>query len=481
MAQVESRGRRLSPAAIAAYVLMLAGAVGVFHVIQRYGETLSAPAASPIESAETPAAAADTHSALFHVLLTLAAVVALGRLMGWLFRLLRQPPVIGEVLAGIMLGPSLLGHIAPAAQAYLLPASAVPTLEVIAQLGVILYMFTVGLEFDAALLRDRGHATLAISHASIVAPFLLGEAAALAVYPALSTDDVSFTIFALFLGAAMSVTAFPVLARILADLGINRTPLGAVALSCAAVDDVTAWCLLAFVVGVAQAQVASALTVVALTLGYIALMFFVARPVLMRFRSRHDRPASRGVTAAVFLALLLSALATELIGIHAIFGAFLLGAIIPHDSPIARDLHRKLEDLVTIVFLPAYFAFTGMRTEIGLVSGWQAWLLCGLLIAVATAGKFGGTVVAGRATGMGWRESAALGTLMNTRGLMGLVVVNIGLDLEIISPAVFAMMVLMSLVTTIAATPLLRVFLRPAELKSAQRVEQGSAGNEKRG
>jgi Kef-type K+ transport system membrane component KefB len=242
------------------------------------------------------------------------------------------------------------------------------------------------------------------------------------------------------------------------------------------VDDVTAWCLLAFAVGVAEAQMASALTVIVLTFGYIALMFGIARPLLMRFGPKANGPTPQGVTAAVFVVLLLSALATELIGIHAIFGAFLLGAIIPHDSPVARDLQHKLEDLVTIVFLPAYFAFTGMRTQIGLVSGTQAWLLCGLLIVVATLGKFGGTLVAGRATGLGWRESAALGTLMNTRGLMGLVVVNIGLDLAIITPTVFAMMVLMALVTTMAGPPVLMLFLPSGDAAAPSAGKEGPRG-----
>jgi Kef-type K+ transport system membrane component KefB len=333
----------------------------------------------------------------------------------------------------------------------------------IAQLGVILYMFLVGLELNPALLRERAHSTVAISHASILAPFLLGSGLALFLYPRLSPDGVPFTSFALFMGVAMSITAFPVLARILTDRGMQKTPLGVIALGCAATDDVTAWCLLAFVIGVAQAKVGGAFLVLGWTLAYIGLMFFVVRPVARNFFLRFDeRQMSANLVAFVFALLLASALVTEYIGIHAVFGAFLAGAIIPHDSAIARDLTQKLEALVTVLLLPAFFAFTGMRTQIGLVSGYEQWLICGLIILVATAGKFGGTLAAARLTGMGWRDSTALGLLMNTRGLMELIVLNIGLDMGVISPTLFAMMVIMALVTTMAAAPFLpRVTVNP--------------------
>jgi Kef-type K+ transport system membrane component KefB len=322
-------------------------------------------------------------------------------------------------------------------------------------------MFLVGLELNPAVLRQRAGATVAISHASILFPFLLGAALALVLYPRLSSRDVSFTSFALFTGVALSITAFPVLARILTDRRMQKTPLGIIALGCAAANDVTAWCLLAFVVGVAQAQVGGALVVLGLTAAYIAFMYLVVRPMagwfVVRFAGARLTPE---VVALVFGALLLSALATEAIGIHAIFGAFLLGAVVPHDSAIAQAFTRNLEDLVTVLLLPAFFAFTGMRTQLGLVAGVEQWLICGLIILVATAGKFGGTLVSARLTGLGWRDAAALGLLMNTRGLMELIALNIGLDLKVISPTLFAMMVLMALATTMATTPLLHL-LRP--------------------
>jgi Kef-type K+ transport system membrane component KefB len=442
----------------AGYALMVAGAVAAFLLIRAHGEALTAPARE-----KPPAhrgAVAPNADVLFHVLLALAAVIVAGRLLGRLLRLLRQPPVMGEVVAGILLGPSLLGRLAPGVYAYLLPDTVAPFLGVIAQLGIILYMFLVGLELNPAILRAHGRTAVAISHASIVVPFLLGALLALGLYPHLATSDVSFTSFALFTGVALAVTAFPVLARILKDQRMNQTDLGVLALSCAAADDVTAWCLLALVVGVTQAKLGSALLVLVLTAGYIAFMFLVVRPVAARFAAGWDATRSgQGAVALVCVALLLSSLATEFIGIHAIFGAFLLGAVIPHDSGLARAFTRKLEDLVVVLLLPAFFAFTGMRTEIGLVSGPGAWLVCGLIVVVATAGKFGGTLAAARLTGLGWRPAAALGVLMNTRGLMELIVLNLGYDLGVISPTLFAMMVLMALATTLATTPLLQLLV----------------------
>jgi Kef-type K+ transport system membrane component KefB len=339
-----------------------------------------------------------------------------------------------------------------------------PYLGVVAQLGVILYMFLVGLELNGDTLRGRAHATVVVAHASIVCPFVVGSALALYLYPRLSSSDVPFTSFALFMGVAMSITAFPVLARILTDRGMTRTDLGVLALTCAAVNDVTAWCLLALVVGVAQAKVSGAVLILLGALAYLGFMFLAFRPLAARLVARYDgRRLPRGVVAAVFLGLLLSALATEAIGIHALFGAFLFGAVIPHDSTVAREFTKKLEDVVTVLLLPAFFAFTGMRTQIGLISGGENWLLCGLIVLGATAGKLGGTFGAARLAGLDRRTSASLGVLMNTRGLMELIVLNIGLDLRVISPTLFAMMVLMALATTLATTPVVKVLTpRPA-------------------
>jgi K+:H+ antiporter len=456
----------------AAYVGMVLGAVALFLLVRRYGETLSAPAPAAVASA-APSATNAAPDTVLHLLLALAAVVVIGRLLGFALRAVGQPPVIGEVVAGILLGPSLLGRVAPELASYILPASVAPFLNIVAQLGVVAYMFLVGLELNVDVVRERAHATVATSHASIVLPFVLGSVLALLLYPRLATSDVSFTSFALFMGVAMSVTAFPVLARILKDRRMTQTELGAVALACAAADDVTAWCLLAFVVGVTQAEIESAAWVAVLTLAFIAAMFFVARPIVARLVARsRDAEPTLDVLAVALVGLLVSALITEHIGVHAIFGAFLFGAIIPHDSRVARTLIDKLEVFVTVLLLPAFFALTGMRTEIGLLSGVAEWLLCGLIIVVATAGKFGGTLAAARLTGMKWRDAASLGILMNTRGLMELVVLNVGLDLGVISPRLFTMMVIMALVTTLTTTPVLELI----GLGSVARLARGPIG-----
>lgn len=396
------------------------------------------------------------------MLLALVVVIVLARAVGSIFQYFAQPPVVGEILAGILLGPSVLGKLAPAVQSYILPREVAPFLGVLSQVGVILYMFLVGVELDPTLLRKRGHSTLAISHASIVTPFLLGAILALYIYPSLSTRDVPFTVFSLFIGVSMSVTAFPVLARILTDRRMHKSRMGVIALTCAAVDDVTAWCLLAFVVSVAQAKAAGMVMTLAGVFGYIALMALVARPAMVRVSRLYGIKGrlTQGVMAIVFVALLLSALVTDIIGIHAIFGAFALGAVIPHDSGLAREVTDRLEDLVVVLLLPAFFAFTGMRTQIGLVSGASDWFLCGLIVVVASLGKFGGSLVAARLTGLGWRDASALGVLMNTRGLMELIVLNIGLELRVLSPTLFAMLVIMALVTTFATTPVLHLITR---------------------
>jgi Kef-type K+ transport system membrane component KefB len=447
---------------IALYVLLLIMTIGIFSLIRYWGEALPAAELDPDAvpgasvSAQQKVDAGRSGDALLHVLLALASVIVAGRTLGWLLARAGQPPVIGEVVAGIVLGPSLLGRLLPDVSGFLLPPSVAPFLGVIAQLGVVLYMFLVGLEFDSARLRQHVHTSVAIAHASIIVPFLLGSCLALVIYSELAPSGVPFTSFALFMGISLAVTAFPVLARILSDRGMTRSELGMLALGCAAADDVTAWCLLAFVVGVTQSKVESAVWVCIFSLVYIAIIFIVVRPVAKRLARRFDdKDVNRSVVAGVLLATLVSALATEAIGIHAVFGAFLLGAVIPHDSAIARVLTRQMEDLVTVLFLPAFFAFTGMRTQIGLVASLNEWLICGLIILVATAGKFGGTLLASRLAGLGWRTSAALGILMNTRGLMGLIVLNIGLELGVISPTLFAMMVIMALVTTLATTPIL--------------------------
>jgi Kef-type K+ transport system membrane component KefB len=449
------------------YTLLTAACIGCFFVIRAVGERLPRPevaGASQMQPESAKPPAASSGHALPRLLLALAAVIVVGRLFAAALERLGQPPVIGEVLAGIALGPSLLGWICRAGfgmeTSPLLPPDVAPHLSLIAQLGVILYMFLVGLEFNVGLLKSHAHAAVAISHASIIVPFLLGSGLALGLFSRLAPAGTPFTSFALFMGVAMAVTAFPVLARILTDRGISQSELGVLALSCAAVDDVTAWCLLAFVAGVVTSQVSGAAIVLALSLLYIGLMLLLVRPLAAKLIATQGKKLSATGVALVFAALLLSALATEAIGIHAVFGAFLLGVVIPHDSHIAQSLKGGLEQVVLVLLLPAFFAYTGMRTQIGLVDGWQQWLICGVIVLVASVGKFGGTLAAARLAGLDWQTSSSLGILMNTRGLMELIVLNIGLDLGVISPTLFAMMVLMALATTLATTPLLALLER---------------------
>jgi len=460
-------------AVVFGYAVMVALAVGAFLYVRSIGNGLVAPDAAP---AATGPVVAHTSNTVFELLVSLTAIILTARVMGAIFHYLHQPAVIGEVLGGIMLGPSLLGRFAPNLYALVLPPGIAPFLSVHAQVGVILYMFIVGLELDTRVVRTSGHATLAISHASIIVPFVLGTALALLLYPALSSNAVPFTVFALFIGVAMSITAFPVLARILTDRRMHRTRMGAVALTCAAIDDVTAWCLLALVVGIAQSRASDVVRPILLTVAFIAVVVTVVGPLVRRMLPRIERSAvlSRSTLALIVVGVLIAAMATEAIGIHGIFGAFLFGAIIPSTSPIVGQIRQKLEDLVAVLFLPVFFAFTGMRTEVGLIAGVGNWLLCGTIVLVACAGKFGGTVVASRLTGLGWRDASALGVLMNTRGLVELIVLNIGLDLHLISPRLFTMLVIMAIVTTVMTTPILQLIVRKHPWVEMERSEQSA-------
>jgi Kef-type K+ transport system membrane component KefB len=447
----------------AGYVAMLMAAVICFWLLVERGARLAAGAPATIQATMPSAPHAPSSQPLVHVLIALVAVVVAARLLGLAFRRLRQPPVIGEVAAGIILGPSLLGNAWPQAAHFIMPESATPLVGVLAQIGVVLYMFLVGLELDTGVFKRQTKSSLAVSHASIVLPFTLGGVLALWLYPRFATADVPFVAFAAFCGVSMSVTAFPVLTRIIGDLGLKATRLGNLAIACAAIDDLTAWCLLAFVVALVRAEPGSALVTLALTGGYLALMLIVVRPLLTRLsRASETRDLSQNGFALVCAALLCSAALTEAIGIHALFGAFLLGALIPHESRLAAQIQAKLGELVPVLLLPAFFAFTGLRTELTLIQSGHDWLWCLAVIAVASLGKFGGSAAAARVAGIGWRESLALGALMNTRGLMELIILNIALDLGVLTPKLFAIFVVMALVTTTATAPLLHWLYRPA-------------------
>ncbi|MFY9618814.1 MAG: cation:proton antiporter [Pyrinomonadaceae bacterium] len=430
------------------------------------------PASTPDSSAQTesstPAGVVRSYvervfrqnlrSSLSVLLLQLVVIIVCARFFGSLFPRVGQPRVMGEIIAGIVLGPSLLGLISPRAMNFLFPTNSLEPLRLLSQIGVALFMFVVGMELDVAHLRKKAHTAIMVSHASIIVPFLLGTALSLLVYGSLAPSQISFTAFSLFLGIAMSITAFPVLARILEDRKLSQTPLGAIALTCAAVDDVSAWCALALVIAIAQSTgVAASLLTVALTAVFVCVMVLVIKPILARLLSARANTAQQhsALVAGVLAFVLVCALVTEAIGIHALFGAFLAGVIMPSTTGIRELLQTKLGSFSTAALLPLFFAFTGLRLQIGLMNDWQSWAMCGLIIVVAITGKLGASMLMARWTGLSWRDAFALGALMNTRGLVELVVLNIGYDLGILSARAFAMLVLMALVTTFMTGPLL--------------------------
>ncbi len=396
------------------------------------------------------------HHPLAVLLLQIIVIVFVAKSFGAICKMLKQPSVIGEMLAGIVLGPSLFGLLFPEISLALFPPSSLGNLQLLSQIGLILFMFIIGLELDLKIIRSKTSEAVIISHASIILPFTLGVSLSYLLYSELAPSGVGFLPFALFMGVAMSVTAFPVLASIVRERKIHKTKLGALVITCAAVDDITAWCVLAAVIAIVKAgSFVSSLYSVLLSIIYIALMLKVIAPVLARFIAKAKD--TRIVVAVVFLVVISSAYVTELTGIHALFGAFLAGVIIPEDSKFRDMLIQKVEDLSLVLLLPLFFVFTGLRTQIGLVFNSDMYLTTCLIIAVAVAGKFLGSALVARYVGQDWRTSLSIGALMNTRGLMELVVLNIGYDLGVLSTEVFSMMVIMTLVTTMMTGPSLDI------------------------
>src|SRR5215210_479803 len=456
-------------------VLVLFG-TGIYFILD-YGSHLQPRAAAPQAAVSHPAGAgpepaetsgngiarsllANVREPLTVLLLQIIVIVAAARLLGALFHRIGQPPVIGEMVAGILLGPSLLGLVAPGVQTFIFPADSMGALRMLSQIGVILFMFVVGIELDVQHLRQKADAAVLVSHASIVVPFFLGSASALLLYRSLAPAGVPFSAFALFIGVAMSITAFPVLARIIEERRMSRSLLGSTAIACAAVDDVTAWCLLAVVVAIVKSGgIGGSLLTIGLTLLFIAGMLFVVRPRMGRLLGGRPegQAGSVGLLAGIFSFVFVAALFTEAIGIHALFGAFLAGVCMPPDSGLRQFLRERLETFTSVLLLPLFFAFTGLRTQVGLLNDWASWLTCAGIIAVAILGKLGGSMVAARWTGMSWGDSFSLGALMNTRGLVELIVLNLGYDLNILSPRIFTMLVVMALVTTFMTGPLLHL------------------------
>ncbi len=392
------------------------------------------------------------------VLIEVLIVIGMSRLIGLALEWIKQPLVIGEIVAGIMLGPSLFGWVAPNLAATLFPPETVPFLNVLSQVGLIFFMFLIGLELDPKYLKGKINVAIFTGFISVLVPFALAILLALLLYPLLSHGNVSFTAFTLFLASATSMTAFPVLARIITEKNLQATYLGTLALTSAAVNDLVAWCLLAVAIAVArEGSIGGAWhTIIALLL-YIGFMMTVGRSFLQRLAIyyRRTKRLNQLLLALIYMGVVASALITELIGIHSIFGAFLLGTIMPKNAGLVREIAGKTKDFVLIFLLPVFFAYSGLRTQIGLVNRPELWLLCGLVLLVAIAGKYTSTYVAARFSGIEKREASALGWLMNTRGLTELIVLNIGLSLGVITPLLFTMLVIVALVTTFMTSPLL--------------------------
>lgn len=400
------------------------------------------------------------HHPLAVLLAQIATIIFVARVFGWICTKIKQPVVIGEMIAGILLGPSFLGMHFPEFSANLFPKASLGNLQFVSQIGLILFMYIVGMEISLKTLKDKAYDAVIISHASIFVPFTLGMGLSYFLYERFAPDNVSFAVFALFTGVAMSITAFPVLARIVQERGINKTKLGTIALTCAAADDVSAWCILAALIAFVKAGTfINGLFTIAMAIVYVILMVRVVRPFLHRISEKYSsvETVTRPVIAIFFLVLILSAYLAEIIGIHALFGAFMAGAIMPDNEKFRKIFIDKVQDVALVLLLPLFFVFTGLRTQIGLLNDSYLWEITALIIFVAVLGKFAGSTLAAKYVGQNWKDSLSIGALMNTRGLMELVVLNIGYDLGVLSPEIFAMMVIMALVTTCMTGPALDV------------------------
>ncbi|TXS46883.1 sodium:proton exchanger [Streptomyces sp. uw30] len=398
---------------------------------------------------------------LYRILGALALVTACAAAAGALARRIGQPRVVGEIAAALLLGPSVFGALLPDAQRWLLPPEVFPFLNTLGQLGVTLFMFTVGRELSlTALRRDGLSASTLIGHSGIAIPFLTGVLVALALPDSYRPAGVGTVPFVLFLGLSLSVTAVPVLARLLSDEGKLNTRLGTLAMASASVADVTAWCLLALVLAIASG---GSLTAAAVTVGWVVLfglvVWRVLRPLLVRLLAakRPDGPMAAARTASIVLVtVLLCALATEQIGVHALFGAVAAGLAMPRTEAV-EQIAWRVEGLTSWMLLPSFFMAVGLSTHLGAVHGATGWLICLAVLAAAAAAKFVATVVPARLLRFSWRESAQLGAMMNCRGLTELIILNTGLAAGLLSPALFAMLVVMALATTAMTGPLLRL------------------------
>jgi Kef-type K+ transport system membrane component KefB len=449
------------------YLITISGFLALMYVIFIFGKDLETGRVFPKTNSETNAFT-DFLLSLWHniqsplalLLAQIITIIITARILGWISLKIGQPAVIGEIIAGILLGPSFAGAFLPVFSSALFPAQSLGNLQFLSQIGLILFMFIVGMELDFKSLKNRAKDAVIISQMSIVIPFTLGLGLAYFIYSSFAPQGIPFLPFALFIGIAMSITAFPVLARIVHERGIQKTPLGTMVITCAAVDDITAWSLLAAVVAVAKAgSVMSSVFTILMAVLYVFLMLKVIKPFLNRVGDLHPtrENLSKPVIAIFLCTLIISSYMTEVIGLHALFGAFMAGTIMPQNVRFKNLLIEKIEDVAVVLLLPLFFVFTGLRTQIGLINDFHLLGVTGLIILIAITGKFVGGALAARLVGQNWQNSLSIGALMNTRGLMELVVLNIGYDLGIISPEIFSMMVIMALVTTFMTGPSLNL------------------------
>jgi len=415
------------------------------------------------------------------LLLQIISILIVSRIFGYLFAKIGQPTVIGEILAGIVLGPSLLGYFYPHAFHFLFAAKSLGNLYILSQIGLILFMFTIGMELNINKLKEKISETYVISHASILIPYFLGMLMAYFVYEEFAAKQTDFLSFALFIGISMSITAFPVLARIVQEKGLSKTHLGTIAIASAANDDVTAWCILAAVIAITKTgSFVSSLYTIGFAIVYVGVMLLLVRPFLKRIGDIYSNSEvlNKSIVAFLLLILILSSFVTQVIGIHALFGAFLAGVVMPQLTHFRKLIIDKIEDVSVTLLLPLFFVFTGLRTEIGLLNTPHLWFICGIFILVAVSGKFMGGAFSARILGETWKDSLSIGILMNTRGLMELIVLNIGYEMGILPPSIFVMLVIMALVTTFMTTPALSVINRffPAKDVEKEYINQQSQG-----
>lgn len=406
------------------------------------------------------------HHPLAVFIMQLVIIVFVARVFGYIFTKIRQPSVIGEIVAGIVLGPSLVGLYFPEVSEFIFPKPAegdIDSLEFLkffSQIGLMLFMFIIGMEVDLKALKNRAFDALIISHTGIVFSFFLGVLLAYFLYDSFAPENVAFAAFSLFMGISMSTTAFPVLARIIQERGITKTPLGILAITTAAIDDMTAWCLLAVIIAVVKSGgFVNSLSTIVLTIAYVFVMIKMVQPFMKKFGSVYvsRENLNKTVVAFVFVVLFFSSYITEVIGIHPLVGAFMAGVIMPHNINFKKIITEKIEDVSLVLLLPLFFVFTGLRTQINLLDNSDLWLIAFVVISVAVGGKFLGATISSRLLKHSWKESLSMGVIMNSRGLMELIILNIGYDLGIFGKEIFTILVLMALFTTFMTNPMLEL------------------------